>query len=63
MNILLDSKLRIREVISDEQFIETCITRIEKYHYTHTDTGNDYEDYEDNNDIDNEDNNNIELDF
>jgi hypothetical protein len=61
MNILLDSKLRIREVISDEQFIETCITRIEKYHYTYTDTGNDYEDYEDNNDIDND--NNIELDF
>ena len=58
INILLDSKLRIREVISDKQFIKTCVTRIAKYTHCNKNDNN----YNYDNDNDNEDNN-IELDF
>lgn len=70
MNVLLESKLRIREQLSDDQFIEQCISRVEKYKYissnlsynynklTLNDLGSD-DNYED----DNENNHNIELDF
>jgi hypothetical protein len=66
VKILLDAKLRIREILTDEQFIEECIMRVAKYSQQNNHFNINTLDYVTNDGYDsNSDSNseNVELDF